>query len=180
VKQASELIGVEWHTLRDLELGRRKAYYPTLYKIAGGYGVPVEELLEEPAPLAEAPSASPETTGPGHVEVLPPATSVEEAARRLEARDSLALLRMILQVTDEERLHGFIEEREEDAARQVAEELHRLGISREQAHEAALLISEPLAKDFEVFKEAHQESLANVRRRKAGAADKRTAEASGK
>ncbi len=49
VKQASEQIGVEWHTLRDLELGRRKAYYPTLNKIAEGYGVPVEELLEEPA-----------------------------------------------------------------------------------------------------------------------------------
>ncbi len=47
VKQASEQIGVEWHTLRDLELARRKAYYPTLNKIAGGYGIPVEDLLEE-------------------------------------------------------------------------------------------------------------------------------------
>jgi transcriptional regulator with XRE-family HTH domain len=57
VKQASEEIGVEWHTLRDLELGRRTPYYPTLNKIAEGYGVPVEDLMEEPelAGKAEAP-----------------------------------------------------------------------------------------------------------------------------
>ncbi len=54
VKQASEQIGVEWHTLRDLELGRRKAYYPALNKIAEGYGVPVEDLLEEPALAGKA------------------------------------------------------------------------------------------------------------------------------
>jgi transcriptional regulator with XRE-family HTH domain len=47
--QAAEKIGVDRHTLRDLELGRRGAYLPTVEKIAEGYGVPVEDLMEEPA-----------------------------------------------------------------------------------------------------------------------------------
>lgn len=53
--EASERLGVDRHTLRRLELGGgRRPQYPTLTKIAKGYGVPVEELLEEdPAtPLA--------------------------------------------------------------------------------------------------------------------------------
>jgi transcriptional regulator with XRE-family HTH domain len=66
-------MGVERHTLRDLELGRRTPQYPTLQKIAKGYGVPIGHLLapladqgqeeqeelqpEEPVPLGEAPQA---------------------------------------------------------------------------------------------------------------------------
>jgi transcriptional regulator with XRE-family HTH domain len=58
---ASERLGVDRHTLRDLELGQgRTPRYPTLAKIAEGYGVDVEELLEEPVPLAEAPTAGPD------------------------------------------------------------------------------------------------------------------------
>jgi transcriptional regulator with XRE-family HTH domain len=45
---ASEELGIDRHTLRDLELGRgRTPRYPTLAKIAEGYDVPVEDLLEE-------------------------------------------------------------------------------------------------------------------------------------
>lgn len=45
---ASEELGVDRHTLRDLELGRgRTPRYPTLAKIAEGYDVPVEDLLED-------------------------------------------------------------------------------------------------------------------------------------
>jgi transcriptional regulator with XRE-family HTH domain len=59
---ASEQLGVDRHTLRDLELGQgRTPRYPTLAKIAKGYGVPVEELLEEPVPLAEAPGKAGQT-----------------------------------------------------------------------------------------------------------------------
>jgi transcriptional regulator with XRE-family HTH domain len=36
-----------------LERGERHPHDPTLAKIAKGYGVPVDELLEEPVPLAE-------------------------------------------------------------------------------------------------------------------------------
>jgi transcriptional regulator with XRE-family HTH domain len=42
-------------TLSELERGKRHAYTPTLHKIAEGYGVPVEELLEKPVPLGETP-----------------------------------------------------------------------------------------------------------------------------
>jgi transcriptional regulator with XRE-family HTH domain len=52
-EQAAELAHVTPETLSDLERGRRRAYMPTLAKIAKGYGVPVEELLEEPVPLAD-------------------------------------------------------------------------------------------------------------------------------
>jgi transcriptional regulator with XRE-family HTH domain len=51
---ASEELGVDRHTLRDLELGRgRTPRYPTLAKIAEGYDVPVEDLLEDGPSLKE-------------------------------------------------------------------------------------------------------------------------------
>jgi transcriptional regulator with XRE-family HTH domain len=52
--EASERIGITRHTLSSLERGGQEPHYPTLAKIAKGYGVAVEELLEEPVPLAEA------------------------------------------------------------------------------------------------------------------------------
>jgi transcriptional regulator with XRE-family HTH domain len=63
--EAAEKLGIGRDTLSDLERGRRHPVMPTLAKIAEGYGVPVEELLEEPvgAGKAEAPeSGQPETT----------------------------------------------------------------------------------------------------------------------
>jgi transcriptional regulator with XRE-family HTH domain len=61
VKDAAQQVGVDRHTLRRIELGAQEAQYPTLAKIADGYGVPVQELLEEPvvAGKAEAPKAGP-------------------------------------------------------------------------------------------------------------------------
>ena len=63
VKDASAIIGVNRHTLRSLELGEHEPGYPTLRKIADGYGVPVEDLMEDPVGVgkAEAPWAP---TGP--------------------------------------------------------------------------------------------------------------------
>jgi transcriptional regulator with XRE-family HTH domain len=52
--EAAEKTGVGRDTLSDLERGRRHPVMPTLAKIARGYGVPVEELLEEPLPLGDA------------------------------------------------------------------------------------------------------------------------------
>src|SRR5215208_908847 len=46
--EASEQLGINRHTLSRLESGTQKPYGPTLKKLATGYGVPVEELLEEP------------------------------------------------------------------------------------------------------------------------------------
>jgi transcriptional regulator with XRE-family HTH domain len=61
VKDAAQQVGVDRHTLRRIELGTQEAQYPTLAKIADGYGVAVEDLLEEPvaAGKAEAPEAGP-------------------------------------------------------------------------------------------------------------------------
>ena len=46
-KQAAELAHITPETLSDLERGKKPPYMPTLTKIAKGYGVPVEELVEE-------------------------------------------------------------------------------------------------------------------------------------
>ena len=57
---AAKKTGVTRATLSELERGHRHPVAPTLVKIAEGYGVPVEELLESPpVPLVSAPSASP-------------------------------------------------------------------------------------------------------------------------
>ncbi len=46
-KQAAELARVAPETLRDLESCKRHPYMPSLTKIVRGYGVSVEELVEE-------------------------------------------------------------------------------------------------------------------------------------
>jgi len=61
LREAEELTGVDKDTLSKIERGLRHPYDVTLSKLAKGYGVPVEELLEEPVPLGEAPrEAGPE------------------------------------------------------------------------------------------------------------------------
>jgi transcriptional regulator with XRE-family HTH domain len=56
LNEASVKIGVNRHTLRDLELGKREPYGPTIRKIAEAYNVPLAQLLEEQplVPLDEA------------------------------------------------------------------------------------------------------------------------------
>lgn len=54
MRSAADLCGVTKETLSALERGTREPHDPTLAKIAKGYGVPFEELLEEPVPLGEA------------------------------------------------------------------------------------------------------------------------------
>jgi transcriptional regulator with XRE-family HTH domain len=66
--EAAEQTGVGRDTLSDLERGRRHPVMPTLAKIAQGYGVPVEDLLEEPA-LAGKDEAPP-LSGPANVHRL--------------------------------------------------------------------------------------------------------------
>src|SRR5215211_1896336 len=58
VLQAAEKIGIDRHTLRDLELGRRRPNFETMEKVARGYGVSVGDLLEERSPVPKAPSRS--------------------------------------------------------------------------------------------------------------------------
>jgi transcriptional regulator with XRE-family HTH domain len=96
--QAAEKIGVDRHTLRDLELGRRSPYFPTVEKIAKGYGVPVEELLEEPA--------SPKAQAPPSPEPEPPEVSDEE-------RRFLGYLRGLTKFAERfaDRAEGWLDER---------------------------------------------------------------------
>jgi transcriptional regulator with XRE-family HTH domain len=97
--EAAEETGVGRDTLSDLERGRRHPVMPTLTKIARGYGVPVEELLEEPVLVgkAEAPQE--------------PGQSGQEWARELKAR--------LHGMTDEEwTAHVRALESEEEVARE--------------------------------------------------------------
>jgi transcriptional regulator with XRE-family HTH domain len=48
--EAAEKTGVTRATLSDLERGNRHPVATTLVKIAEGYGVPIEDLLEEEEP----------------------------------------------------------------------------------------------------------------------------------
>jgi transcriptional regulator with XRE-family HTH domain len=63
LKDAGALLGVDRHTLRRVELGVQEPLYPTLKKIADGYGVAVEDLMEADSPLAEAPPSPSEASG---------------------------------------------------------------------------------------------------------------------
>jgi transcriptional regulator with XRE-family HTH domain len=66
--EASKRAGITRDTLSDLERGKRHAYMPTLAKIAQGYGVPVEDLLEEPALAGKG--EAPREAGPANVHQL--------------------------------------------------------------------------------------------------------------
>jgi transcriptional regulator with XRE-family HTH domain len=67
--EAAERAGIQRQTLALLERGERHPHDPTLAKIAKGYGVPIEDLLEEPALAgtpgkAEAPDMGPSALAP--------------------------------------------------------------------------------------------------------------------
>ncbi len=84
LRSAADLCGVTKETLSALERGTREPHDPTLAKIAKGYGVPFEELIEEPVPLAEAPEAGPATERgplPSFSRKAPEVEEVSEADR---------------------------------------------------------------------------------------------------
>jgi len=69
IEEAAKQAGVTPETISDAERGRRHPYLPTLRKLAAGYQVPVEELLEledevVTRPKVEAPPSSPVESGP--------------------------------------------------------------------------------------------------------------------
>lgn len=69
--EAAEKTGVGRDTLSNLERGRSHPVMPTLAKIAQGYGVPVEDLLEEPV-LAGPKAKAPPETGQAEAELQRP------------------------------------------------------------------------------------------------------------
>src|SRR4051794_31044133 len=88
LRQAATLTGVAKETLSDLERGTRHPQDLTLAKIAQGYNVPVEELLEEPvlSGKAEAPEAeglTDEEIARISVGLLTPGTTSEADLKKL-------------------------------------------------------------------------------------------------
>src|SRR5215212_2599866 len=65
LREAASLTSVAKETISDIERGLRHPHDPTLAKIAKGYGVPVGDLLEEPALAGKAEAR--EETGPPQV-----------------------------------------------------------------------------------------------------------------
>ncbi len=60
LRDVERLTSVDKDTLSKIERGVRHPQDVTLARIAKGYGIPFEQLLEEPVPLVEAPGAGPE------------------------------------------------------------------------------------------------------------------------
>src|SRR5215204_1235299 len=77
--EASKAIGIDRHTLRDLERGKRAAYFPTIEKIAKGYGVAVSTLVAEGGEDSETAGVKQEPALSGKAEA-PPATPPSSSA----------------------------------------------------------------------------------------------------
>jgi len=91
LREAANLVNIRPATLSDIEHGHSRPQDLTLAKIAGGYGVPVEDLFEEPdlvgaSGKAEAPEAGP---GPSLLE------KALDAPRRDAAKDAQAINRLV-------------------------------------------------------------------------------------
>jgi transcriptional regulator with XRE-family HTH domain len=109
--EAAERAGIQRQTLALLERGERHPHDPTLAKIAKGYGVPIEDLLEEPALAGTPGKAEAPDTGPSAL--APWAAYARRVAARTRShtadphspafRDAWAAL-------------SFVEERNRDAA----------------------------------------------------------------
>ena len=88
LREAASLTGVAKETISDIERGLRHPHDPTLAKIAKGYGVPVGDLLEEPALAvgkAEAPDqGQPESSEAPYIDAKRIAPILNEVAEAVE------------------------------------------------------------------------------------------------
>ncbi len=123
LEEAGEKIGISRHTLRRLELGGEHApHYRTLRKIAEGYDVPVEELLEEAVELAAGKAEAPEAGRRAESVVTPPGEPVLIDAIGSGSGESFAAVAVGAEVV---RLRGRFAEWEQGniSNRQLVEEL---------------------------------------------------------
>ncbi len=128
MRQAAAELDVTPGTLSELERGLRHPHDVTLAKIAKGYSVPVEELLEEPVPLGEAPEAgqSEEERGEGHIAKLS-----GRSVTRSEARGELTIITEALRELDE--WFDALEPRIQQEVGEEVKTIHRKLASREHA-----------------------------------------------
>jgi transcriptional regulator with XRE-family HTH domain len=113
--EAAEKIGIGRDTLSDLERGNRHPVMPTLAKIAQGYGVPVEDLLEEPvlAGKADAPREA------GRLLDLPQVQDwLQEQEAKFVPMPREEFSDLVVEIQDLEDL--------EDLAKEIAEERRRV------------------------------------------------------
>src|SRR5215217_9313902 len=175
--EAAERAGIQRQTLALLERGERHPHDPTLAKIAKGYGVPIEDLLEEPALAGTPGQAEAPDTGPSAL--APWATYARRLAARTQShtadphspafRDAWASL-------------FFIEERNRDAAELwllLEEELGREPLADEPlaALNAALAAFEELAEALAEAQRRAEQMAAGIAESEIGQARRRTAEA---
>jgi transcriptional regulator with XRE-family HTH domain len=133
VREVAELSGVAKETISQVERGERHPYDRTLAKLAKVYEVPVEDLLEEPVPLVEAPrrTGQPEEVvrDPEEVvrdlaevaqEVLPLIDELYEQDRRHSAQlDASEGRPQVFFVRAEEKIVDLFSDLHRDAAPQV-------------------------------------------------------------
>ena len=86
LREAARRAGVVKETISDIERGHSHPYDVTLAKLAKAYEVPVEHLLEEPVPLAEAPRRTGRAEIDAWLEEWPEMPYVESWARYLEGQ----------------------------------------------------------------------------------------------
>jgi transcriptional regulator with XRE-family HTH domain len=136
--EASEKIGINRHTLRDLELGKREPYGPTIRKIADYYGVTVAQLLEEPilaanaAKKVDAPDTGLVNLSPAELDTRvfgAPVKEGEEPKPVIDAGQALSLANQVRRERDD--LERWLEEYAitaspaRFAARAIAQEVER-------------------------------------------------------
>jgi transcriptional regulator with XRE-family HTH domain len=80
LREAARRAGVVKETISDIERGQTHPYDVTLAKLAHVYDVPIEELLEEPVPLDEAP----QETGPTEAEAEGELRVIPQSAANLQ------------------------------------------------------------------------------------------------
>jgi transcriptional regulator with XRE-family HTH domain len=120
LREAEQLTGVDKDTLSKIERGLRHPYDVTLSKLARGYEVPVEDLLEESVPLDEAPESGPAPTQ----ESLMSRTEVDEWLIEQGHKDRETFLSWAEECEDEEDVEQKVAELHETRDR-ILEELRK-------------------------------------------------------
>jgi transcriptional regulator with XRE-family HTH domain len=130
LREAAELVGIRSATLFDIEHGNVKPHDVTLAKIAKGYGVPAEDLIEEPVQepeLAAGKVEAPQDTGQNWPRVVPEAPGIAEFLRQVGIVAPLLgeVEHMVMEREDFEALRAAVHEYPADESAALFSELNR-------------------------------------------------------